>query len=262
MDIKDILRKVKNGEISIKEAEKQLKLLAVKSIGDFAKIDIGRFKRRGIPEIILAEYKHPDETVEIVKNVVEDYGKVIVSRASIKHTKELKRKLGKKFKIKVYDKARIIVVKKHNLHEVKGGGKIGVLAAGTADIPVAEEAVAVAKELGCKVYCAYDVGVAGIHRTFSSVQEMLKKEVDVFIVVAGMEGALPSIVSSLVDCPVIGVPTSTGYGYGGGGIAALMSMLQSCSLGLAVVNIDNGVGAGCLAALIANKISKARSLGQ
>ena len=129
---------------------------------------------------------------------------------------------------------------------------MGILTAGTADIPVAEEAKTVLEEMGYEVLAEYDVGVAGVHRLFPSLRKMLENDVKVLIVVAGMEGALPSLVASLVDVPVIGVPTSTGYGIGGGGVGALISMLQSCSLGLVVVNIDNGVGAGIAAALIAD----------
>lgn len=156
--------------------------------------------------------------------------------------------------VKLNKKARILVIKKRGL-EIKGGGKIGILTAGTADIPVAEEARVVAEEMGCEVTVAYDVGVAGLHRLISPLKDFIQKDIDVLIVVAGREGALPSVVASLVDIPVIGVPTSIGYGFGEKGLSALMAMLQACSLGLAVVNIDGGVAAGALAALIANKVA-------
>lgn len=132
-----------------------------------------------------------------------------------------------------------------------------MITAGTADIPVATEAKVAAEEMGCKVLTAFDVGVAGIHRLFGPLKRMIEEGVDAIIVVAGMEGALPSVVASLVDVPVIGVPTSVGYGLGRDGIGALTAMLQSCSLGLAVVNIDGGVAAGVFAALIANRAAKA-----
>ncbi|MBC7294096.1 MAG: nickel pincer cofactor biosynthesis protein LarB, partial [Thermoleophilia bacterium] len=132
-------------------------------------------------------------------------------------------------------------------------GCVGVLTGGTADIPVAEEAVLVAAHMGCRVEKGYDVGVAGVHRLLEPLSRMLERGADVLVVVAGMEGALPSVVAGLVDLPVIGVPTSTGYGLGGDGTAALYSILQSCSPGLLAVNIDNGIGAGAAAALIARR---------
>jgi NCAIR mutase (PurE)-related protein len=138
------------------------------------------------------------------------------------------------------------------------GGQVGILSAGTSDIPVAEEAAALCCEMGCAVQRAYDVGVAGLHRLFEPLQAMLAAPVDAIIVAAGMDGALPSVVAGLVDVPVIGLPTSVGYGLGGGGLGALTSMLQTCSPGLAVVNIDNGIGAGAMAGLIAARAGAAR----
>jgi hypothetical protein len=138
----------------------------------------------------------------------------------------------------------------------KNQGNVGILTAGTSDIGVAEEARLMCEAMNCKCMSSYDVGVAGIHRVMPVLKEFVKKEVDSIIVVAGMEGALATLVSSSVNVPVIGVPTSVGYGYGEKGIAALASMLQSCALGLAVVNIDNGIGAGAMAASIANRASR------
>jgi hypothetical protein len=150
----------------------------------------------------------------------------------------------------------MVVINKPNHKIEKNKGKVGIISAGTSDIPVAEEARVTTEVLGCKTITAYDVGVAGIHRLFPPLEDMLKEEVACIIVVAGMEGALPTVVKSLVDIPVIGVPTSIGYGYGGKGVSALMTMLQSCSPGLVVVNIDNGFGAGCAAVLIAKRKNK------
>jgi len=254
--IREILEAVRRGSVSIDEAEVRLKTLTVKEVEGIARLDVGRGVRRGIPEIILAENKTPKETAKIAAEMATSVGVAIVSRISSQHLKELKRL--KRFKIDFYDKARVTVVSKPNYHPPKTGGKVAILTAGTADIPVAEEAKAVASEMGCDVYTIYDVGVAGLHRLFKPLREISSKEIDAFIVVAGREGALPSLICSFADSPVIGVPTSSGYGYGGRGEGALMAMLQSCALGLAVVNIDNGVGAGVLAALIANKIAAAR----
>src|SRR5256885_13845682 len=138
------------------------------------------------------------------------------------------------------------------------GGNVGVLTAGTSDIPMAEEAAALCHEMGCEVHSAYDVGVAGLHRLFAPLRAMLAAPADAIIVAAGMDGALPSVGAGLVDVPVIGLPTSVGYGLGGGGVAALLSMLQTCAPGLVVVNIDNGVGAGATAALFAHRGAAAR----
>ena len=137
----------------------------------------------------------------------------------------------------------------------KKSGKIGILCAGTSDIKIAEEAKIMAEVMGCETLVEYDVGIAGIHRTLKAVGNMVNSQVHILIVVAGMEGALGSLVSSITDIPVIGVPTSIGYGFGSNGIAALASMLQTCSMGMTVVNIDNGIGAGAFAAIVANKMS-------
>lgn len=144
----------------------------------------------------------------------------------------------------------MLVTKEPPYRANESKAKIGILAAGTADIGIAEEARLIAKAMGCKTLLSYDVGIAGIHRLFPMLKEMILQDVDALIVIAGMEGALPSVVSSLVNIPVIAVPTSNGYGYGSNGTAALGTMLQSCTLGMAVVNIDNGIGAGAFAATI------------
>ena len=141
----------------------------------------------------------------------------------------------------------------------KTGGKIGIITAGTSDISVAEEARLVCEAMNCECITSYDIGIAGLHRTFPVLKEFIKSDVNVVIVAAGMEGALASVVSSAVNIPVIGVPTSVGYGYGEKGVAALASMLQSCALGLSVVNIDNGIGAGAVASKIANLMPKNNS---
>jgi pyridinium-3,5-biscarboxylic acid mononucleotide synthase len=152
-----------------------------------------------------------------------------------------------------------VVISKHDYILHRTGGQVGVISAGTSDIPVAQEAALIAEEMGCEVTCIYDVGVAGLHRLLDPLRNLLSKEVDAIIVAAGMDGALPSVVAGLVPVPVIGLPTSIGYGMGGKGVAALLSMLQTCAPGLSVVNIDNGVGAGITAAMIANRVARARS---
>jgi hypothetical protein len=160
---------------------------------------------------------------------------------------ELNPLIDKGFKVVYNRRAKILMVKNHEVTKI---GKIGVITAGTSDIPVAEEAKVVAEEAGCEVLTSYDVGVAGIHRLFSQVRRMIESNVEVIIVAAGMEGALPSVVAGLVDVPVVGLPTSVGYGVGEGGFTALYAMLQSCAPGIGVVNIDNGYGAAIFASTI------------
>jgi NCAIR mutase (PurE)-related protein len=257
LTVRGILEKVKQNKISVEDAEAKLKAFMIKNVEDFAKLDVNRHLRKGFPEIVFAENKTPKETLLIAKEMMKHKNEAIITRTSEQHIKELK-KLENEFMVEIHKKARTVVVKKRGFTPEKTGGQVAILTAGTADIPVAEEAKVIAEEMGCTVHMVYDVGVAGLHRLFQPLQRLIEKKMDVCIVVAGMEGALPSVVAGLVDVPIIGVPTSTGYGYGGKGECALMSMLQSCSLGIGVVNIDNGVGAGALAALIANRASKNR----
>ena len=187
-------------------------------------------------------------------------GTALGTRVSEECAAAIKRGLGKKFRIEWNVLGRTVVVRKKGSRTKLTGGTIAILAAGTSDIPTAEEARVTAEVMGCEVFAHYDVGIAGIHRLLEPLKEVLSNGVSAIVVVAGMEGALPSVVRGLVTVPVIGVPTSTGYGYGGHGQAALMTMLQSCAPGLTVVNIDNGFGAGATAALVANQVALARSL--
>jgi pyridinium-3,5-biscarboxylic acid mononucleotide synthase len=256
--LRDVLDKVAKKEISPVEAEKLLKMLAVDEIGCLAKLDGNRELRKGIPEVILAEGKSPGDVVEISKRLLSKNERVIVSRCSQEQVQEIKEAFSKDVLLEINDKARMVVVKQKTFVVKPTGGKIGLLTAGTSDIPIAEEAKIIAQEMGCTVFSTYDVGVAGIHRLIEPIKEAISKDVDVIVVVAGREGALASVVSGLIDVPVIGVPTSNSYGFGEKGLSALMAMLQSCSLGLAVVNIDGGVAAGAVATLIANRAAKFR----
>ena len=237
----------------------QNSLLAIKRVSRIAQLDVGREIRKGLPEIILAEGKTPQEVAEIVEAMVKRTGRAIVSRAGTKHLRPIRSKRIPKSSIQFHERSGIIVVKQQSYRVKETGGRIGLLTAGTSDISVAEEAKVIAEEMGCKTRVYYDVGVAGLHRLFKPLSELLGWDSDVILVVAGREGALPTVVAGLVDVPVIGVPTSRSYGFGDKGIAALAAMLQSCSLGIAVVNIDGGVGAGSIGALIANRAAKYRS---
>jgi len=256
--LREVLKKVAKGEISIDKAERLLRVFAIEEIGNLARIDVGREYRRGIPEVILGEGKTPEDLAEIAAKMLKKNGRAIISRITKEQIRTVKKMLPKDATLQIHNKARIMVIKRKDFEVEETDGKIGILTAGTSDIPVAEEARVLAEEMGCKVITAYDVGVAGIHRLLSPLKEMIAGDVDVIIVVAGREGALPSVVAGMVDIPVIAVPTSIGYGLGEKGVSALISMLQSCSLGLAVVNIDSGVAAGVMATMIANRASKFR----
>ena len=287
-DLREVLEKLREGEISIAEAEGLLRLNAVQEI-EGAVLDIQRESRIGIPEIVLGEGKTPAQVVEIVSAFLASKGRAIVTRASEEQIGAVEEALSGQCVLKVDRKAGIIVARRpvpsqslvpsRSEGEGPGAGqpsigrqtchfdfaqcrpepkrRIGIMTGGTSDIVVAEEAKVVAEEMGCEVVTAYDVGIAGFHRHLEPLKRMLHQEVDAIVVVAGMEGALPSVIASLVDVPVIGVPTSVGYGFGGGGVGALTTMLQSCSPGLSVVNIDNGIGAGAIAALIAHRVARA-----
>ena len=253
MNIEQIFQSLQDGKISPSKAKKLLSLYSIEKIGNIAQIDTGRRNRKGIPEIILAERKELLDLKKIIKKTLTKNNEVLISRIKQKdYTKILEFAKKNKYKIKNGKNTTALLIYKNKIKKL--GGKIGIIAAGTSDIGVGEEAKLVCESMNCDCICSYDVGIAGLHRIFPVLKQFIESEVDVIIVVAGMEGALASIVSSIADVPVIGVPTSIGYGYGEKGVAALASMLQSCSLGLTVVNIDNGVGAGAAAANIANKI--------
>ena len=256
--LRRILEMVSRGELSVDEAERRLRVLAIEEIGELAKIDVGRELRRGIPEIILAEGKDPQLLAEIALKMLRRSGRAIISRVDWSQVEALKEKVPEDTAMEVDERARIVILRRRGREKARTGGRVGILAAGTSDILVAEEARIIAEEMGCEVTTAYDVGAAGLHRLIKPLKEMVEKDVDVLVVVAGREGALPTVVAGIVDVPVIAVPTSIGYGLGEKGVSALMAMLQSCSLGVAVVNIDGGVAAGATAALIANRVAKFR----
>jgi NCAIR mutase (PurE)-related protein len=257
--LKGILEQVVCSELTVEEAEKLIRLQAIEELEGIAKIDCKREYRKGIPEIILAENKTVQDTVEIAMKMVEANGRVIVSRCTPQHIEALKPVVPTiEVVCEVNQRARMVVIKKKGYTIADLGGRIGLLTAGTSDISVAEEAKVIAEEMGCSVYTGYDLGVAGIHRLLEPLKDLIIKDVDVLIVVAGREGALPSVVAGMVDVPVIAVPTSNSYGFGGKGVTTLMAMLQSCSLGIATVNIDSGIAAGAIATLIANRAAKFR----
>ena len=226
---------------------------------DQARPDLERARRKGVPEVILAERKTTEQCLAIARTFLDATGRAILSRVSLELKDRLEREFLRAAALLWNEAARTVVLRRPGFRVEASGGRVGVLSAGTSDVPVAEEAALLAREMGCEVHTVYDVGVAGLHRLFEPLTRLLTEtRVDVLIVAAGMDGALPSVVAGLADVPVVGLPTSIGYGLGGSGVAALYSMLQSCSPGLCVTNIDNGIGAGAVAGLIANRAAAAR----
>lgn len=246
MDIRDLLEKVKNDDINIDLAMDKLKNLPYEDIG-YANIDHHRQIRNGYPEVIYCEGKSDEHILGIIKRMNEKGSNILGTRCK----KETYEKVKKVYPNCEYEELSKILKLQNKPIENVGKGKIVVVTGGTSDIPVADEAYYTAKFLGNEVERVYDVGVAGIHRLLNKMN--IIQSARVLIVVAGMEGALPSVVGGLVDVPVIAVPTSVGYGANFGGLSALLTMLNSCASGISVVNIDNGFGAGYLAATI-NKL--------
>ena len=255
MDLHTILDEFANGSLSLSEVKKEISIHAIEKIGDIAKLDVGREMRRGgMPEIIFSESKEYRDIIKIASAIVRRNRQVVVSRIK---KNELSRVAGalrrKGLNVEIGRNSTTLFASEKSFTCKMTGAKIGIMSAGTSDVGVAEEARIVSKAMGCEAITSYDVGIAGMHRLFPALKEMFKQEIGAIVVVAGMEGALASVVASMVDIPVVGVPTSIGYGFGANGVGALASMLQSCTLGLAVVNIDNGIGAGAYAASIAKR---------
>lgn len=229
-------------------------------LDSIANLDLLRQQRTGMPEVIYAESKTSTQTVAIAERILQHNRRVLVSRPNVETVQALIGQFGE-YTITRGTADRIITIATADSHIPDPGGNVGIIAAGTSDLPAADEAAAICTELGCLVHRVTDVGVAGLHRLFDPLRQLLDVPVDVIIVAAGMDGALPSVVTGLVDVPVIGLPTAVGYGYGGQGMAAMGTMLQSCAPGISIVNIDNGIGAGAVAARIARKLHQARIRG-
>jgi len=258
MDLNAILRAVREGNIDLETAEQQVRGLGFVSYSNIAKLDSHRKSRTGVIEAVLADCKEPEDVVEIARVMVAESGRVLITRVSATHLDALKAAFAPE-SLEWNSRARTVVIH-DGTPAPRTGGVVGIISAGTADVPVAEEARVVAFEMGCETFAVYDVGVAGIHRLIPELQKLKEMKPGAVVVAAGREGTLPTVVSGLVDVPVIGLPVSTGYGAGGEGKAALLSMLQSCSI-LSVVNIDAGFVAGAFAARIANMVAVA-SRGQ
>jgi NCAIR mutase (PurE)-related protein len=243
------LDKVRQGVLTPEEGLERLKHLPFEDLG-FARVDHHRTLRQGFPEVVFAPGKKPEQVVAIVKSLLRQKSNILVTRSD-RATYNRVRRLSAKASFHESAKA-ITIVQDRSLY---GDGTVYVVCAGTSDIPVAEEAALTARLMGNKVETAYDVGVAGIHRLFHIRESLM--QASVVVVVAGMEGALASVVGGLLSVPVIAVPTSIGYGSSFGGLSSLLAMLNSCASNVVVVNIDNGFGAGYVAGLINRKRRKA-----
>lgn len=249
--IKKLLQDVQTGQINIDQALDKLRTLPFEDIGH-ARIDFHRELRVGLPEVVFCQGKTNEQAVSILKKLWDNHDRVLATRVSVEMAKEIKEKIpAANYNIE----SRLITLAKTELAKPKKTSPfVFIVTAGTSDLPVAEEAAQTLEFFGSRVERAYDVGVAGIHRILSETERLHKA--DVIISIAGMEGALTSVVAGLVNCPVIGLPTSVGYGASFDGLAPLLTMLNSCATGVAVVNIDNGFGAGVFAHLILKRITK------
>ncbi|WP_296872594.1 nickel pincer cofactor biosynthesis protein LarB [uncultured Methanobrevibacter sp.] len=251
--MKDILERLLSGELNVDEAERLLKANNILEFDDIAKFDIKRSERTGFPEAVFSPSKDYEDLITIIRNYLERSSQdLIITKLSHERYERITEDLGRNSYIFDYNRRAQILIIRKEIIEKDPIAKIGIITAGTSDINIAEEARVIVEEGGCEAITSYDIGVAGIHRLFPQIAHMVNEGVRAFIVCAGMEGALPSVVAGLVDVPVIAVPTSVGYGVGEGGRVALDAMLQSCAPGIAVVNIDNGFGAGVFALTIVN----------
>ena len=245
--LKRLLERVAAGKLDPAEAVERLRTLPFEDLG-FAKVDHHRAIRRGFPEVIFCEGKSAAEIVKIAKNVASRGSNLLATRCA----PEVFRKISPKLRGAVYHpEGRLFAIERVKTKRI---GLVAVVSGGTSDRPVAEEAALTAEYLGCGTSRLYDVGVAGIHRLLSSWERI--READCIIVVAGMEGALASVVAGIADAPLIAVPTSVGYGASFGGLSALLTMLNSCAGGVTVVNIDNGFGAGYAAATFIRRAAR------
>ena len=247
-DVQELLEQVASGAVSVQDAAVRLRQAPFEDLG-YAKVDHHRAMRQGAAEVIYGAGKTPAQITGIAQAMLRAGQKtVLITRLS----PEAARAVGAELALNYHDEARVGVV--GPMPEPDGLGSVVVAAAGTSDIPVAEEAALTAEVLGSRVVRLYDVGVAGLHRLLAHTDEIMRASV--IVAVAGMEGALASVIGGLADCPVIAVPTSVGYGASFGGVAALLAMLNSCASGVSVVNIDNGFGAGYQANLINHREAK------
>jgi len=249
--IKEILKSYKSGELNEEQAEKKILKLLYEE-GESFLLDLERENRIGFPEVVLGEGKMLKHLIEIIEKILEKKDIVFISNITPEQETVIREKFSK---LEIKKAGRLITIKKGNPN-YKISGTVGIITAGTSDIPYAEECALILEELGVNVLKSYDGGVAGIHRPFLALKHM--KKADLLIIFAGMEGALPTLIASLTDLPIIAVPTPTGYGLGGQGVGALTTMLQTCVPGILVVNIGNSIGAAAGAIRILKAIRRCK----
>jgi pyridinium-3,5-biscarboxylic acid mononucleotide synthase len=253
-----VLRRLVAGELTEDEAIAELRRVQLDELAGKAKLDLGRYMRRGVPEVVLATGKSPTDAARLAVRMAEQHGQGLISRMAATHRSALAQAAGDMQVMDYHSAARVL---RPGFVPEPVDGRVGLLTAGTSDLAAADEARMVVEACGLGARLDADLGVAGLHRFVAPLAAMLEWGADVLIVAAGMDGVLPGLVAGLVDVPVIGLPVSSGYGRGGAGEGALTTMLQSCSTGLVVVNIDNGVGAGAGAVLIAARAAQRRRRG-
>lgn len=253
--MRETLRRLLAGELNVEEAEAELRRVQLTELGERARLDLGRTGRRGLPEVVLASGKAPADVARLVAVLAQEQGQGLASRLSPDHWQALESAVAGLEVVRYGDSVRVL---RPGFAPAAGGGRVAIVTAGTSDLVAAEEARMVVEACGQESRLESDIGVAGLHRLVAPLAELMAWDADVFIVAAGMDGVLPGVIAGLVDRPVIGLPVSNGYGAGGRGEAALLTMLQSCSTGLTLVNIDNGIGAGAAAVLIAARAGESR----
>ncbi len=255
-----ILEDLAAGKISVEDAEKMIQTWALEEISGVAVIDSKREERSGVPEVIYGASKSIEQLNKIIEVMLRSNGYALITRLDENKVEAITRRFSERV-IKRWGCGEVntIVVTDKNWQAPEIKEKIAIISAGTSDIPYAGEVQAIASVMGIETLTFNDVGVAGVHRLIRPLQKIIEEDVAAIVVLAGMEGALPTFVASLIDIPVIGVPVPTGYGFGGEGQTALAAMLQSCAPGIAVVNIGNGIGAGSVACLIAKKCASRRN---
>jgi pyridinium-3,5-biscarboxylic acid mononucleotide synthase len=251
-----ILARLRAGEVTVDETLAEIRRTQLVELAGHARMDLGRTARRGVPEVVLAAGKAPATAARLVVTLAREQGQGLGSRLGPDHLHALE-EAAAGYELERYGPTSA-AVRRPGFEAEPSAGRAAIITAGTSDLPVAEEARMVLEASGVETRLVFDVGVAGLHRLLDPLIEIIEWQADVLVVAAGMDGVLPGVVAGLVDAPVIGLPVSTGYGAGGEGEAALLTMLQSCSTGLTVVNIDNGIGAGTAAALIARRAGAAR----
>lgn len=256
--MRDILQAIADGSLSIDEAEKKLKLHAVHELEGLANLDVSRSARVGRPEIVRCNGKSVAEAISLALPLLDAEGVVVLSDASSEHAQAFAHERPSAT-VQLEERAGLLVARGPEASIPASIGNVAIVTAGTSDIPIALQVQVIAGVLGADTHLYPDVGISGLHRVFPVVQEIIDADTEVIVVIAGQEGGLAPVLAGLVDIPIIAVPTSTGSGFGGQGLAALSTMLQSCALGMAVVNIDNGIAAGVIASAIARRVARGPS---